>query len=204
MLGTKIGMTQIFDDNGIAIPVTVVKAGPCMVIQKKVMNKDGYNAIQIGYDAKSNKSLNKPQLGHLKKIGAPPFRHLREYKFDANSNIEVGEVLSVNLFSVGDTVNISGKTIGKGFTSTQKRHNFAIGPMTHGSKNHRQPGSIGAGTDPGRVIPGKKMPGHSGASQRTIKNLKIIDLDLEKNVMLIKGAIPGKSGNLISIEQNAK
>nr|ARO91132.1 50S ribosomal protein L3 [Flintiella sanguinaria] len=200
ILGTKVGMTQIFDITGSAVPVTVIKVGPCMVTQKKTIAKDGYNAVQIGYYEKSSKVLNKPLLGHLKKTGAPPFKYLREYRFKSESSFEPGQIVSLDLFSIGESVKISGKSIGKGFTSTQKKHNFATGPMTHGSKNHRAPGSIGAGTDPGRVIPGKKMPSRLGASNITIKNLKIIDLNIDKNIMIVKGAIPGKPGNLISIE----
>nr|YP_010330175.1 ribosomal protein L3 [Porphyridium aerugineum]UNJ17891.1 ribosomal protein L3 [Porphyridium aerugineum] len=199
-LGTKVGMTQIFDTDGSAIPVTVVKAGPCMVTQTKSLSTDGYNSIQIGYYETSFKALNKPLLGHLKKVNAPAFKHLREYKTELDSKFETGQIISADLFSVGQMVNVTGNSIGKGFSSTQKRHNFAMGPLTHGSKNHRAPGSIGAGTTPGRVIPGKKMPGQLGAQKTTVKNLKIIDIQIDQNLILLKGSIPGKRGNLISIK----
>nr|YP_010337957.1 ribosomal protein L3 [Timspurckia oligopyrenoides]UNJ17542.1 ribosomal protein L3 [Timspurckia oligopyrenoides] len=200
ILGTKVGMTQIFDDKGYAIPVTIIKAGPCMITQKKNVLRDGYDSIQIGY-LESKKKLNRPLMGHLKRTGAPSFRHLKEYRLGKASglNYEEGQLISLDSFSVGQKVNVSGKTIGKGFTSTQKRHNFAIGPMTHGSKNHRQPGSIGAGTSPGRVIPGKRMAGHLGDSYRTIKHLEIVGIHVDKHLMLVKGAIPGKTGNLVSV-----
>jgi large subunit ribosomal protein L3 len=201
-LGTKIGMTQIFNIDGEAIPVTVVQVGPCMITQKKSLTTDGYNAVQIGYYETSLKRLNKPLLGHLKKTNAPALRYLKEYKIDLDSNFEIGQVISTELFSIGQIIDVTGNSIGKGFSSTQKRHNFATGPWTHGSKNHREPGSIGAGTTPGRVIPGKKMPGQLGAKKTTIKKLQIVDIKPEQNLMILKGSIPGKKGNLISIKLN--
>ena len=201
LLGTKIGMTQIFDESGAAIPVTIIKAGPCFVTQTKTTDQNGYNAIQVGYKEVSSKKLNKPLLGHLNKAGVTPVKHLKEYKIDSESqDVKIGDSLDINQFSIGQLVDISGKTIGKGFASTRKRHNFNYGPMTHGSKNHRAPGSIGAGTTPGRVIPTKNMAGRLGAQKQTIKNLPIIDINQENNLLLVKGSVPGKHGNLLSIK----
>jgi len=156
LLGNKIGMTQIFDESGNIIPVTIIKVGPCTVTQIKTILKDGYNAIQVGYTEVSSTSLNQPELGHLRKSNIKPLRYLKEFRLNENiENIKIGQVLDVNSFSIGQRVNIQGKSIGKGFSGLQKRHNFTRGPMTHGSKNHRAPGSIGMGTTPGRVLPGK-------------------------------------------------
>lgn len=192
-------MTQIFDENGLVIPVTIIQAGPCMVTEIKNLEKHGYSAVQIGYSEVKEKHMNKPNLGHLKKNGCPPFKYLTETRINNTSDIELGQTFSVNNLSIGQTVKISGKSIGKGFSGNQKRHNFTRGPMSHGSKNHRQPGSIGAGTTPGRVIPGKKMAGHLGNKQISIKNLKIVHIDNENNLLVLKGSVPGKSGNLLKI-----
>ena len=199
LLGNKIGMTQIFDESGNIIPVTILKVGPCVVTQVKTKTKDGYNSIQVGYNYVSNKSLTVPELGHLRKSGIQPLKSLKEFRVEDPTEFEVGQVLKVNRFEAGQLVNIKGKTIGKGFSGLQKRHNFARGPMTHGSKNHRAPGSIGMGTTPGRVLPGKKMSGQSGNKVTTIQKLKIIQLNLEENILVIKGSVPGKPGNLLSI-----
>jgi large subunit ribosomal protein L3 len=202
ILGTKLGMTQIFDNSGLAIPVTIIKAGPCFITQIKTSDTDGYNSIQIGYSEVRSSLLNKPKLGHLKKTNSLPLKYLKEYKIDSVSGEELGSVLSVESFNVGETVSITGKTIGKGFAGTVKRHNFTRGPMTHGSKNHREPGSIGMGTTPGRVYPGKKMAGRLGGGKTTIKNLQIILINKENNLLVIKGAVPGKVGNLLSIKKS--
>jgi large subunit ribosomal protein L3 len=199
LLGNKIGMTQIFDESGNIIPVTILKVGPCIVTQVKTEAKDGYNAIQVGYSTTSNKSLTQPKLGHLKKSNIQALKYLKEFRLKNEANFEVGQVLNVNLLSPGQLVNIKGKTIGKGFSGLQKRHNFARGPMTHGSKNHRAPGSIGMGTTPGRVLPGKKMAGQLGNKITTIQKLKVIQLNSEENILVIKGSIQGKPGNLLSI-----
>ena len=199
LLGNKIGMTQIFDESGNIIPVTILKVGPCVITQIKTEIKDGYNAIQVGYSNTSNKSLTQPELGHLQKSNIQPLKYLKEFRVDAVDDFEVGQVLNVDLLSVNQLVNIKGKTVGKGFSGLQKRHNFTRGPMTHGSKNHRAPGSIGMGTTPGRVLPGKKMAGQLGNKFTTIKNLKVIQLSSEENILIIKGSIPGKPGNLLSI-----
>ena len=200
LLGNKIGMTQIFDESGNIIPVTILKVGPCIVTQVKTENLDGYKAIQVGYSEVSNKKLTQPELGHLQKSNIQPLKYLKEFRIDkSNNDFEVGQVLTIDLFSPGQLVNIKGKTIGKGFSGLQKRHNFRRGPMTHGSKNHREPGSIGMGTTPGRVLPGKKMAGQLGNTITTIKKLKVIKLNLEENILVIKGSVPGKPGNLLSI-----
>ena len=199
LLGNKIGMTQIFDESGNIIPVTILKVGPCVITQIKTEIKDGYNAIQVGYSNTSNKSLTQPELGHLQKSNIQPLKYLKEFRVESVDDIEVGQVINVDLLSVNQLVNIKGKTIGKGFSGLQKRHNFTRGPMTHGSKNHRAPGSIGMGTTPGRVLPGKKMAGQLGNKLTTIKKLKVIQLSSEENILIIKGSVPGKPGNLLSI-----
>jgi large subunit ribosomal protein L3 len=204
ILGTKLGMTQIFDESGLAIPVTIIKAGPCLITQIKTVETDGYNAVQVGYSEIQSKLLNKPKLGHLQKAGSPPLKYLKEYRIQSSSGELVGATISVNSFNLGDKVSITGKTIGKGFAGTVKRHNFTRGPMTHGSKNHREPGSIGMGTTPGRVYPGKKMAGRLGGKQTTIKNLQIVLINPENNLLVVKGAIPGKLGNLLSIKKITK
>ena len=199
LLGNKIGMTQIFDESGNIIPVTILKVGPCIITQIKTEMKDGYNAIQVGYSNTSNKSLTQPELGHLQKSNIQPLKYLKEFRVETVDDFEVGQVLNVDLLSVNQLVNIKGKTVGKGFSGLQKRHNFTRGPMTHGSKNHRAPGSIGMGTTPGRVLPGKKMAGQLGNKLTTIKKLKVIQLSSEENILIIKGSVPGKPGNLLSI-----
>ena len=192
-------MTQIFDELGNIIPVTILKVGPCIVTQVKTVTKDSYNAIQIGYSNVSSKSLTQPELGHLQKSNLQPLKYLKEFPVNENHEFEVGQILTVDLLSPGQLVNVKGKSIGKGFSGLQKRHNFTRGPMTHGSKNHRAPGSIGMGTTPGRVLPGKKMSGQLGNKITTIKKLKIIQVNLEENILVIKGSVPGKPGNFLSI-----
>lgn len=199
LLGSKVGMTQIFNEFGNIIPVTILKVEPCIVTQVKTLAKDGYNSIQLGYGNVLNKVLNQPQLGHLKKSNLPAVKYLKEFKTKKDDNFKVGQILNVNSFESGQLVNIRGKSIGKGFSGLQKRHNFTRGPMTHGSKNHRAPGSIGMGTTPGRVLPGKKMAGQLGNKITTIRNCKIIQTNAKENILVIKGSVPGKPGNLLSI-----
>jgi large subunit ribosomal protein L3 len=199
LLGNKIGMTQIFDESGNIIPVTILKVGPCVVTQVKTEAKDGYNAIQVGYSNVSSKSLTQPQLGHLQKSNIQPLKYLKEFRVSNDQEFEVGQILKVDTLSPGQLVNIQGKSIGKGFAGLQKRHNFTRGPMTHGSKNHRSPGSIGMGTTPGRVLPGKKMSGQLGNKITTVQKLKVVQFNLEENILIIKGSVPGKPGNLLSI-----
>ena len=199
LLGNKIGMTQIFDESGNIIPVTILKVGPCVITQVKTIEKDGYDAIQVGYGNVSSKVLTQPELGHLQKSNIQPLKYLKEFRINEDDQFEIGQVLNVNAFSEGQLVNIRGKSVGKGFSGLQKRYNFARGPMTHGSKNHREPGSIGMGTTPGRVLPGKKMAGQLGNKIATIQKLKVIQINTEENILVIKGSVPGKPGNLLSI-----
>jgi len=200
LLGNKIGMTQIFDESGNIIPVTILKVGPCTVTQVKTLLKDGYNSIQIGYGSVSSKSITQPELGHLQKSNIQPLKYLKEFSFiKSNSDFQVGQILKVDIFSPGQLINVRGKSIGKGFSGLQKRYNFARGPMTHGSKNHKAPGSIGMGTTPGRVLPGKKMAGQVGNKMVTTKKLKVIQTNAQENILVVKGSVPGKPGNLLSI-----
>ena len=203
ILGNKIGMTQIFDNKGDVISVTIIKTSPCVITQIKSTETNGYSAIQIGYSEVSPnlKSLTKPRLGHFNKVNLPPFRYLKEYRTNNSSEYKIGQKVGLEIFKVGQKVNITGFTIGKGFASNFKRNNFTTGLMTHGSKSHRLQGSIGAGTTPGRVFPGKKMAGRLGNTKCTIKSLQIIDIDTTENLLIIKGSIPGKSGNLVSIKE---
>lgn len=201
ILGNKIGMTQIFDIKGDVIPVTIIKTGPCYVTQVKSTINCGYNAIQIGYIELSldNKNLTKPLLGHFSKVNSNPYRYLKEYRINDLENYKIGQKFTVEMFKIGDVINITGFTIGKGNTGNIKQHHFGRGPMTHGSKHHRLQGSLGSGTTPGRVFPGKKMPGRLGNEKCTIQSLEIIDINPIENLLVIKGSIPGKSGNLVSI-----
>jgi large subunit ribosomal protein L3 len=202
LLGNKIGMTQIFDKKGNIIPVTIIKVGPCYLTQKKSLIDSGYNSIQLGYLEMSinSKKIKKPQLGFFKKANLPTFRYLKEYKTNEKDlDLEIGHKFTVDMFEIGQSVNISGLTIGKGNTGNIKQHNFKRGPMTHGSKHHRLQGSLSAGTTPGRVFRGKRMPGRVGNQKCTILGLEIIDIDKNENLLAIKGSIPGKAGNLVSV-----
>nr|QVY58157.1 50S ribosomal protein L3 [Eucheuma denticulatum] len=201
LLGRKIGMTQLFNNTGLSIPVTILQVGPCMITYIKTIQSNQYQSIQLGYLEVNTNKLTKPEMGHLNKAGVPPLKYLKEYKVNSSQNFKIGQIITVNEFKVGSLVNVSGLSIGKGFTGYQKRHNFSRGPMSHGSKNHRQPGSIGAGTTPGRVFPGKKMAGRMGYEKVTIKNLQIVDINTNEHLIVVKGAIPGKAGNLISINR---
>ena len=200
LLGKKIGMTQIFNESGNVVPVTIVKVGPCVVTQIKTVLSDGYNAIQIGYLNVSNKVLTQPELGHLQKSNIQPLKYLKEFRVNNPEDFTVGQIITASSFNEGQLIDITGKSSGKGFSGLQKRHNFARGPMTHGSKNHRAPGSIGMGTHPGRVLPGKRMAGQLGNKTVNIKKLKIIQVNTEENILVIKGSVPGKPGNLLNIK----
>jgi len=199
ILGTKVGMTQVFDDSGFAIPVTVIKAGPCIITHIKNTEKEGYNAVQIGYSESSPQKITKPCLGHLTKYNLPPLKYLKEYRVDSTDSLSIAQKITVGSFEVGQNISISGNTIGKGFAGTVKRYNFSRGPMTHGSKNHREPGSIGQGSTPGRVHKGKKMGGRLGGKKTTIKNLEVIYINSKDNLLVVRGSVPGKSGNLLTI-----
>nr|YP_009327035.1 50S ribosomal protein L3 [Pleurocladia lacustris]ANS57569.1 50S ribosomal protein L3 [Pleurocladia lacustris]ANS57713.1 50S ribosomal protein L3 [Pleurocladia lacustris] len=192
-------MTQIFDKNGLALPVTVVSVGPCFVTQLKTEKINGYDAVQIGYSKGRTSKFSKAELGHLKKNGLSPLFHLCEHRVTDIKDYSLGQVLTINKFKVGQFVNVTGKSIGKGFSGNQKRHKFKRGPMTHGSKNHRAPGSIGPGTTPGRVFPGKLMAGQLGAKKITVSKLEILGIDSKQNLLILKGSVPGKPGNLLNI-----
>ncbi|TYG87140.1 hypothetical protein ES288_A13G189700v1 [Gossypium darwinii] len=201
VMGTKLGMMSFFETDGTVVPVTVVgfREGN-IVTQVKTSATDGYDAVQVGYRRVRDKKLTKPELGHLGKAGVIPMRHLQEFRLQSVGEFETGQKLAVEeIFKEGDLVDVSGTTIGKGFQGGIKRHNFKRGQMSHGSKSHRALGSIGAGTTPGRVYKGKKMPGRMGGSKRKIRKLKIVKIDNELRVVMIKGALPGKPGNLLRI-----
>lgn len=199
ILGTKLGMTQIFDEAGRSVPITVVQAGPCPITQIKTPQTDGYTAIQVAYGEVREKNLSRPERGHLNKSQTPPMRHLREFRLEDASAYQLGQAITVDIFTPGQLVDVHGTSIGRGFAGYQKRHNFKRGPMAHGSKNHRLPGSTGAGTTPGRVFPGKRMAGRMGNTAVTIRKLQVVRVDAERNLILIKGALPGKPGALVSI-----
>lgn len=204
LIGKKIGMTNVFSANGRLIPVTVVQAGPCVVTQVKTEDRDGYNALQLGFDEKKVEKLNKPIAGHLKKTTDKGFRVLREFRTDDPEKIESGTTLSIDMFSVGDKVNISGISKGRGFQGTIKRHGFSRGPETHGSRNHRKPGSIGNSAWPAKVVKGKKMPGHMGTDRETVKNLIIVDIKHEDNLLLVKGPVPGFKTGILEVRKVIK
>lgn len=200
ILGHKVGMTQVFDpEGGVATPVTVVEAGPCTITQIKTEQTDGYTAIQIGFGAIAEKNLSKPELGHLAKSGSAPVRHLHEYRLDSADGYELGQAVTVETFAAGQLVDVTGTSIGKGFAGNQRRNNFRRGQRTHGSKNYKRPGSIGPGTTPGRVYPGSRMAGRMGGKTVTIRKLKVVRVDAERNLLLIAGSIPGKPGTLVQI-----
>ena len=197
-LGKKIGMSQIFRDNGESVPVTVIQAGPCAVTQIKSEETDGYNAVQLGFG--STKSLNKPERGHLK--NSDPVKHLREVKADNLQDYSIGQQISVDIFDVGEKIDIIGTTKGKGFAGTMKRHGFGGGPRTHGQSDRgRAPGSIGGGTTPGKVYKGLKMSGHKGNEQVTVKNLEIVQIDQDRNLLVVKGGVPGAPNGLLVIRR---
>jgi large subunit ribosomal protein L3 len=199
ILGKKLGMSQFFDEEGKSVPVTLIEAGPCRITQLKSEATDGYTAVQLGFGETREKLVNKPAKGHLAKSGEAPLRHLKEYRLEAIDGLELGAPVTVGDFSPGQKVDVSGDTIGRGFSGYQKRHGFSRGPMSHGSKNHREPGSTGAGTTPGRVYPGKRMAGRYGGKQITTRGLTILKVDAERNLLVVKGSVPGKPGALLDI-----
>lgn len=202
ILGKKVGMTQIFDDTGEVTPVTVIEAGPCYVTQIKTKTKDGYEAVQLGFG--EAKRLNRPQRGHLPK-GVPDVRYLGELKVDDISVYEIGQKIDAGIFSVGDLVDVTGISKGKGFAGAMKRHGFSGGPATHGQSDRaRAPGSIGATSSPGRVFKGKRMPGHMGSQRTTVQNLKVAIVDPERNLLAVKGAVPGAKGGLVTVKSAVK
>ncbi len=199
ILGKKLGMSQFFDDQGRAVPVTLVEAGPCRITQLKTSDTDGYSAVQIGFGFLRDKLVTKPARGHLSKSGTDLLRYLREYRVDDLKEFEIGAAITVCNFEVGQKVDVSGDSMGRGFAGYQKRHGFSRGPMSHGSKNHRLPGSTGAGTTPGRIYPGKRMAGRYGGKKVTTKGLTILKVDSSKNLLVIKGSVPGKPGTVLNI-----
>jgi len=204
LLGKKIGMTNVFSTDGKLVPVTVVQVGPCVVTQVKTKETDGYNALQLGFDEKPVEKLNKPMAGHLKKTGDKGFRVLREFRTDDAQTIEPGATIGIDMFVIGDRVNISGISKGRGFQGTIKRHGFSRGPETHGSRNHRKPGSIGNSAWPGRVFKGKKLPGHMGTNRETVKNLTIVDIKHDDNLLLVKGPVPGFKTGILEVKKTDK
>lgn len=200
LIGKKLGMTTIFDEKGLAIPVTVIKVDDIVVTQIKTLAKDGYNAIQVGTTGAKEKHLTKAQIGHFAKNKLSNFRHLQEFRVDSPETYEIGQKIELSVLENAKKVDVTGKSIGKGFQGTVKRWNFGRGPMAHGSKNHREPGSIGAGTTPGRVIKGKKMPGNMGNQRVTVTKLQLVKIDSENSLILIKGSVPGPEGKLVTIK----
>ena len=192
-------MSQFFDDQGRAIPVTLIEAGPCRITQLKTSDIDGYAAVQIGFGDTREKLINKPSKGHLTKSGEVLLKHLREYRVEGLEGLELGAAITVGSFEAGQKVDVSGDTMGRGFSGYQKRHGFSRGPMSHGSKNHREPGSTGAGTTPGRIYPGKRMAGRYGGKKRTTRGLTILKVDSNRNLLVVKGSVPGKPGTLLNI-----
>ncbi|CDE45237.1 50S ribosomal protein L3 [Clostridium sp. CAG:768] len=199
VIGKKLGMTQIFDEQGLAIPVTVIKVDPIVVTQVKTIETDGYNAIQVGTIAAKEKHLTKAEIGHFKKNNLENFRHLQEFRIDNPQDYKVGDKIELSVLDNVEKVDVTGKSIGKGFQGTVKRWNFSRGPMGHGSKNHREPGSIGAGTTPSRVIKGKRMAGNMGNERVTITKLKLVKVDAANSLVLVKGSVPGCEGRLVTI-----
>lgn len=203
ILGKKIGMTQIFDETGKAIPVTVIEAGPCVVVQKKTAENDGYNAIQVGFGQVKEQAVNKPERGHFAKAQVKPLRFLKEFRVDDSAAYTIGQEIKADVFAEGEWVDVIGTSKGKGFAGGIKRHGFHRGPMGHGSKYHRRPGSAGA-KGPARIFLGRKMPGRLGGVQITVQKLKVVKVDSGRNLILIRGAVPGPNKSLITIKSSVK
>ncbi len=203
LIGKKLGMTQIFTYDGRRIPVTVLKVGPCVVLQKKTVESDGYNAIQLGFEQIPTRKCTKPMLGHFRKAGKGAFRKIAEFRVEDIDNYELGQELDVSLFKVGEKVSVTGTSKGKGFQGVMKRHGFAGGRASHGSMSHRRPGSIGQCADPSKVFKGHRMAGRTGGKRVTVKNLEIVEVDKRNNLLLVKGAVPGSPNNFVLIKRNA-
>jgi len=205
IVGKKLGMTQLFDENGKVVPVTVIEAGPCVVTQMKTVENDGYEAVQIGYGDATEKSTNKPMKGHFGKYDLPYKRHLREFRLDDCSKLNIGDIIKPDTFETGETVDVCGISKGKGYAGTIKRYHGHIQKMTHGGGPvHRHPGSMGACSTPSRVMKGKKLPGHMGVVRVTIQNLGVVKIDVENNLLALKGAIPGPKGGIVYITDSVK
>jgi large subunit ribosomal protein L3 len=204
LIGKKIGMTQVFAEDGRCIPVTVVEAGPCVVVQKKTADKDGYSALQMGFGSKATHRVNRPLMGHCRAAGKGAFAALRELKLEDADGYAVGDVLTADLFAPGDIIDVTGTSIGKGFQGVMKRWGFKGGRASHGSRFHRAPGSIGCSATPSRVFKGKKMPGQMGNVRVTIQKLQVVRVDAAENLILIKGAIPGSANGIVLIKSSVK
>lgn len=205
IIGKKVGMTQVFDEQGHVIPVTVIQAGPCVVVQKKVVETDGYNSVQLGYGDVTEKHVTKPLAGHFKKAGVDLKKVLREFRLDNAAEMNVGDVVDVDTFAAGDSVDVTGISKGKGYAGTIKRYGGHRTPMTHGGGPvHRHAGSMGACSSPSRIFKGKKMPGHMGAVKVTVQNLDIVKVDTENHLLVIKGAIPGPKGSVVTVKNTVK
>lgn len=204
ILGTKVGMTQIFSEDGVCTPVTVVQAGPCMVVQKKTVDTDSYDAVRVGYGEVDKQKLNKPERGLFDKLDMKGYKHLKEFRPENAGEFEVGQEITAAIFADGDAIDVVGTSKGKGYAGAIKRHGMKIGPKSHGSKYHRGLGSMGPNSDPGKVFKGKKMPGHMGTDRVTVQNLTIVKVDVERNLLLIKGAVPGPKGALLEIKESIK
>ena len=204
ILTTKVGMTQIFNEDGVLTPVTVLQAGPCVVTQVKTVENDGYSAIQVGFGDIREKLVNTPMKGHFAKAGVAPKRFVREFRLEDAESYAVGQEIKADVFAAGDKIDATAKSKGKGFQGAIKRHGQSRGPMTHGSKYHRHAGSNGSATTPGRVFKGKKMPGHMGAVRVTVQNLEVVRVDAEQNLILVKGAVPGPKKSLVMIKESTR
>jgi len=204
IIGRKVGMTQIFNEKGVVIPVTVIEAGPCTVVQIKKEETDGYDALQLGFGEVKEHKINKPTKGHFSKGEVKPTKHLREFRVNNITEVKVGDTIKADTFEQGDIVDIQGISKGKGFQGVIKRHGQSRGPMGHGSMYHRRPGSMGATSTPGRVFKGKKLPGHMGVDTITIQNLQVIKVDLDKNAILVKGSVPGNKGSILKVKKAVK
>lgn len=204
IIGTKMGMTQVFKEDGTMVPVTVIKAGPCSVIQLKTVENDGYEAVQLGYEDKKENNTNKCQKGHFAKSGVAPKKVVKEMKFENAAEYNLADEVKVDIFQVGDRVDITGTSKGKGFQGGIKRHGYSRGPMAHGSKYHRASGSMGASATPSHVMKGKKLPGQMGNERSTMLNLEVVVVDTDKNVLLVKGAVPGIRGSVVAVRETVK
>jgi large subunit ribosomal protein L3 len=205
LLAKKIGMTQVFTEKGELLPVTVLEAGPCVVIALRAIQKDGYGAVQLGFLAAKEKQLNKPAAGHFKKAGVAAHRHVREIRLKADApSYEIGQALKADLFSAGELVDVTGTTKGKGFSGQHKRHHFGRGPVTHGSHNIKQPGSIGSSSTPSRVYKGMRMAGQLGNQQRTTMHLKVVRVDVDRNLLLVNGDVPGHKNSLVLVRDSTR
>ena len=204
ILATKVGMTQIFNDDGVLTPVTVLQAGPCVVTQVKTAENDGYSAVQVGFVDKREKLVNKPLKGQFDKAGVSYKRYLREFKLEDAENYELGQEIKADVFAAGDKIDVSAVSKGKGFQGAIKRHGQSRGPMAHGSKYHRHAGSNGAASDPSKVFKGKKMPGHMGHKKVTVQNLEVVRVDMDNNLILVKGAVPRPKKSLVTIKETVK